>query len=173
MAFDLNRTITILEQTPAMLKVWLGNLPDPLLHANEGEGTWSPFDILGHLNHGERTDWIPRTRTILFAEDKHFVPFDRFAQEKESIGKSMQELLEEFTELRTTNLKELRSFDLQPDDFDKTGIHPHFGEVKLSWHLSTWSTHDLGHIYQISRVMARQMKVDCGPWVEYLRVLQE
>ncbi|MDW3192702.1 MAG: DinB family protein [Cytophagales bacterium] len=173
MAFDLNRTITILEQTPATLKAWLGNMPEQLLHASEGEGTWSPFDILGHLNHGERTDWVPRTKIILFADDKHFVPFDRFAQEKESAGKSMHELLDEFAELRANNLKKLRSFDLQPADFEKTGIHPHFGEVKLSWHLSTWSTHDLGHIYQISRVMAKQMKEDCGPWVEYLRVLQE
>ena len=173
MPFDLNRTITILEQTPATLKAWLGNMPDQLLHANEGEGTWSPFDILGHLIHGERTDWIPRTRIILFEEDKHFVPFDRFAQEKESVGKSMHDLLNEFARLREANLNELRSFDLQPEDHHKTGIHPQFGEVKLSWHLSTWSTHDLGHIYQISRVMAKQMKEDCGPWVEYLRVLQE
>jgi hypothetical protein len=173
MAFDLTRTITILEQTPATLKTWLENMPQALVHANEGEGTWSPFDILGHLNHGERTDWIPRTRVILFEEDKHFVPFDRFAQEKESAGKSIQQLLNEFAELRAANLKELRSFELQLSDFDKTGIHPHFGEVKLSWHLSTWSTHDLGHIYQISRVMAKQMKEDCGPWVEYLRILQE
>ncbi len=173
MAFDLDRTITILEQTPATLKAWLSNLPDPLVHSNEGEGTWSPFDVLGHLIHGERTDWVPRTKVILYAEDKHFVPFDRFAQEKESAGKSFKELLDKFAELRVANLKELRSFDLQPVDFDKTGIHPHFGEVKLSWHLSTWSTHDLGHIYQISRVMAQQMKEDCGPWVEFLRVLQE
>lgn len=173
MAFDLDRTITILEQTPATLTTWLANMPEPLLYANEGEGTWSPFDILGHLIHGERTDWIPRTKIILYAEDKHFVPFDRFAQEKESAGKSMHALLEEFAELRAGNLKELRSFDLGPADFDKTGIHPHFGEVKLSWHLSTWSTHDLGHIYQIARVMAKQMKEDCGPWVEFLRVLQE
>lgn len=173
MAFDLDRTISILEQTPTTLKAWLSNLPKQLVHANEGEGTWSPFDVLGHLIHGERTDWVPRTKIILFAENKHFIPFDRFAQEKESIGKTMHELLDQFSELRAANLKELRSFDLQPADYDKTGIHPHFGEIKLSWHLSTWSTHDLGHIYQISRVMAKQMKEDCGPWVEFLRVLQE
>lgn len=173
MAFDLVRTYTILEQTPDTLIAWLSNMPEKLLHTNEGEGTWSPFDILGHLIHGERTDWVPRTKIILFAEDKHFSPFDRFAQEKESQGKTMHQLLDQFSELRAANLKELRSFDLQSSDFDKTGIHPHFGEVKLSWHLSTWSTHDLGHIYQISRVMANQIKEDCGPWVEFLRVLQE
>lgn len=173
MAFDRDRTLAVLEQTPVTLHHYLSGLPEDMLRTNEGEKTWSPFDILGHLIHGEKTDWIPRTKVILFADDKHFAPFDRFAQEKESVGKSMDDLLKEFSTLRQQNLETFRSFDLSESNLNKTGIHPEFGEVKLSWHLSCWTAHDLGHIYQISRVLAKQLKEDCGPWVKYLRVLQE
>lgn len=172
MAFDLERSLAILGQTPGTLQHYLGGLPDDMLQTNEGADTWSPFDILGHLIHGEKTDWIPRTRIILYAEDKHFTPFDRFAQEQESAGKSAVDLLNEFAALRAENLQQLRSFNLTPADLDRTGVHPEFGEVKLSWHLSTWTTHDLGHLYQISRVLAKQLKQDVGPWVQYLKVLQ-
>ena len=135
MPFDLNRSVAILEQTPTLLDGWLGNLPNNMLITNEGEGTWSPFDILGHLINGEQTDWIPRARIILFEDDKHFTPFDRFAQEQESVGKSMNDLLQEFTSLRAANVTALKSFELNEDNLNKTGIHPEFGEVKLSWHL--------------------------------------
>ena len=173
MKFSLSDTVAILKQTPATIKSILQYLPSEWAHQNEGHETWSPYDVVGHLIHGEKTDWIPRTKIILFEEDKHFTPYDRFAQFKESTGKSMQNLLTEFEDLRQENVEELLRLDLQSDDFDKTGIHPAFGDITLRQLLSAWAVHDLGHVVQISRVIAKQYKEEAGPWPKYLRVLNE
>jgi hypothetical protein len=128
---------------------------------------------MGHLIHGEHTDWMGRTEIILSGEgEKKFIPFDRFAQFRESEGKGLPQLLNEFEQLRKKNIAKLKSFDLKPTDLDKTGIHPAFGEVSLKQLLSTWTIHDLTHIAQIARVMAKQYKEAIGPWVEYFRIMQ-
>lgn len=170
MQFSLNESITVLERTPTVMRALLEGLSDNWTMQNEGPETWSPFDVIGHLIHGEKTDWIPRTKIILYEEDKHFVPFDRFAQFREST-KSLKNLLDEFNELRTDNLEELRAMNLTGVDLLKTGIHPEFGEVTLKELLAAWVTHDLGHIVQVSRVMAKQYKEEVGPWPKYLKVL--
>lgn len=140
---------------------------------NEGGETWSAYDIIGHLIHAEKTDWIPRMEIILSSKpDKKFEPFDRLAQFEESKGKSLTQLLDEFKNLRQTNIGFLRSKKLTDKDFKEIGIHPAFGEITLSQLLATWTVHDLNHIAQISRVMAKHYKTDVGPWVEYLRILQ-
>ena len=139
---------------------------------NEGAETWSPYDIVGHFIHGEKTDWIPRLEIILSdTQDKRFVPFDRFAQFRESKGKSARELITEFGLLRKKNVETLKSRNLTEADFSKKGIHPAFGEVTLSQLLSAWVVHDLDHIAQIARVMAKQYTVAVGKWVEFLPVL--
>lgn len=171
MKFDLNKSIEILTNTPGVLESLLDGLSDEWLHSNEGMDTWSPYDIIGHLIHAERTDWMERMDIILNRDDKHFKPFDRFAQFTESKGKSLSDLLVEFRELREKNLKVLKKIDLTEDKLNKIGIHPKFGEVTLKQLLSTWTVHDLNHQAQISRVMAKQYKEETGPWVEYLPVL--
>lgn len=171
MNFSLPSSIYVLQQTPLVLEQMLNDLPDEWIYNNEGKDTWSPYDVLGHLIHGEKTDWIPRMEIILSDKaDKRFVPFDRFAMinaEKQSLT----ELLEEFKSIRKKNLEILASKKLIEKDLDKTGIHPEFGEVMLKQLLATWVAHDLGHIAQIARVMAKQYKEEAGPWVKYLRVL--
>ncbi|HEX5168048.1 MAG TPA: DinB family protein, partial [Cyclobacteriaceae bacterium] len=140
---------------------------------NEGGQSWSAYDIVGHLIHGEKTDWIPRTEIILSdKQEKAFEPFDRFAQFEASKGKSLNQLLDEFRMLRKKNVEYLRSKNITKMDLEKKGIHPAFGEVTLSQLLSTWVVHDLNHISQVSRVMAKQYKEEVGPWIEYLRILQ-
>ncbi len=171
MEFSLEESISILKRTPSTIRSVLQDLPEKWTHQNEGPDTWSPFDVVGHLIHGEKTDWIPRTKIILFEEDKHFIPFDRFAQFKESGGKTMEDLLIEFEILRERNIKELIALNLEERDFDKHGIHPEFGEVTLKQLLAAWVVHDLGHIVQINRVMAKQYKEEAGPWPKYLAVL--
>lgn len=173
MKFSLSDTIAILKQTPATIRSIVEYLPEEWTKQNEGPETWSPYDVVGHLIHGEKTDWIPRTKIILFEEDKHFTPYDRFAQFKESNGKSMEDLFREFEVLRKANIQELVKLDLQAADFDKSGIHPEFGDITLRQLLSAWAVHDLGHIVQISRVIAKQYKEETGPWPKYLRVLNE
>ncbi|MEM9326992.1 MAG: DinB family protein [Bacteroidota bacterium] len=173
MTFDLAAVKATLRQTPGTLHQMLGNLPDDLRLANEGDGTWSPFDIVGHLIHGEKTDWIPRAKIILSDGDKRFEPFDRFAQERESAGKSLAQLLDEFTDWRSTNLRELDLLDLSPENLTKTGIHPEFGEVTLQALLSTWAGHDFGHIYQMSRVLTKQWAAHAGPWKVYIRAMND
>ncbi|NNE26431.1 MAG: DinB family protein [Saprospiraceae bacterium] len=164
---------TLLHKTPVILRSMLSDLSDDLIFSNEGGESWSPFDIVGHLIHGEKTDWIPRTEIILSDDkDKNFIPFDRFAQFENSKGKTLPMLLDEFESLRAANLKTLSSLNLSPLEYQKTGIHPEFGEVSLQQLISCWVAHDLGHIYQISRVLAFQYKNDVGPWVKYLRILQ-
>ena len=172
MEFDLNKTFEVLERTPGVLEELLSDLSEDWVMNNEGPDTWSPYDIVGHLIHGEHTDWMGRLDIILNKEDKKFVPFDRFAQFKESEGKDLQQLLAEFKELRNSNLQKLKALKLTDAELDNTGIHPAFGEVTLRQLLSTWTIHDLTHIAQITRVMAKQYKEAIGPWLTYFRVLQ-
>ncbi len=169
--FNLDTAIKVLGNTPDTLYALFRSLPNDLIHANEGEATWSPFDVVGHLIHGERTDWIPRLKIILFEDDKHFAPFDRFAQFENSKDQTLLHLLFEFKVLRANNLEYLSSLHLSETDWDKEGIHPEFGSVTVKQLLATWVTHDLGHIAQISRVMAKQYKEDVGPWNQYISIL--
>ncbi|MDP4218499.1 MAG: DinB family protein [Bacteroidota bacterium] len=174
MSFEIDKSVEILERTPAVLTAMLTGLSEDWIMNNEGPDTWSPYDIVGHLIHGEETDWIPRMKIILSdSPDKRFTPFDRFAQFTNSKGKTLSQLLETFTTLRAQNLETLRSAaPITPADLLKTGIHPAFGPVTLSQLLATWVAHDLNHIAQIARVMAVQYRPDAGPWVAYLKILQ-
>lgn len=173
MHFSLNKSIEILERTPDMLHVLLHGLSADWTSVNEGGESWSVFDIIGHLIHGEKTDWIPRMEIILSEQPgKTFAPFDRFAQFENSQGKSLSQLLEEFKIWRQKNIAILRSRQLSDADLGKKGIHPAFGEVTLAQLLSTWVVHDLNHIAQIARVMAHQYHSEVGPWIEYLSILQ-
>ncbi len=172
MKFELGEAIDTLERTPYVLKTLLTDLPDGFTHTNEGPDTWSAFDVLGHLIHGELTDWIPRTKIILGSNtDKNFIPFDRFAQLEISKGKQLTELLNQFSDLRIRNLEKLRDLEITVDQLQLTGIHPEFGTVTLSHLLSSWVVHDLAHIAQISRVMAKQYKGEVGPWLKYMGIL--
>jgi hypothetical protein len=176
--FSLPDSIAILTRTPAALDALLRGLPDTWIRANEGptkkgKESWSPFDIIGHLIVGERTDWIPRARIILdHGEARAFHPFDRLAQERESQGKSLEQLLDEFARLRKENIAALRTLNLQSQDLGRRGKHPELGVVTLSQLLATWAAHDLTHLHQISRVMAHQYRDAVGPWSVYLGVLK-
>jgi len=175
--FNLADTVALLSRTPATLDLWLRGLPDSWVRSNEGlsndgSDTWSAFDIVGHLIAGERNDWMPRARIILEkGEARPFDPFDRFAQARESQGKSLHQLLDEFTRLRRENLAALQALNLQPQDLTRRGTHPALGAVALSELLATWAVHDLTHLHQLSRVMARQYRGAVGPWSAYLGVL--
>jgi hypothetical protein len=170
---NLDYTTAFLSRTPATLNALLRGLPEPWTSANEGEKTWSAFDIVGHLIHGDRTDWIPRVRMILeFGETRAFEPFDRLGQLRESKGKSLSQLLDEFARIRAEKLAELRKLNLQPADFERRGRHPALGAVTLSQLLATWVDHDLTHLHQLSRVLAHQYRGAVGPWSAYLGVLQ-
>lgn len=172
MPFDLNDSIALLERTPKMLDVLLRGLPELWTRTNEGDDSWSPFDVVGHLIHGERTDWIPRLRRLLESgESRPFDPFDRFAQARESEGKTLYELLDEFARLRSENLTALQGFNLGPEDYGRRGRHPSLGTVTLRNLLATWAAHDLTHLHQISRVMAHQYRDEVGPWRAYLGVM--
>jgi hypothetical protein len=171
--FNLEETIALLTRTPATFDALLRDLPETWTLRNEGENTWNVSDVVGHLNYGERTDWIPRIRRILeFGESKPFEPFDRFAQTRESAGKSLAQLLDAFAELRAENLHQLRSFNLQAMDFERRGRHPALGTVTMPELLSTWAAHDLTHLHQVSRIMAHQYREQVGPWTKFLGVLQ-
>ncbi|HYD20900.1 MAG TPA: DinB family protein [Flavipsychrobacter sp.] len=172
MEFSIENSVPILRNTPSVLRAMTKDLPDDWLYSNEGGDTWSVYDIVGHLLHGERTDWIARLEKVLSANDKEFVPFDRFAQFTESKDKSLAQLLDEFEEARNRNITILLLKNIGPELHNEEGIHPAFGKVKLSQLLATWTAHDLGHIGQIARVMAKQYKEAVGPWVAYLRILQ-
>lgn len=170
---DLAHTMSLLSRTPSTLDVLLRNLPEAWTLCNEGENTWTASDVVGHLLHGERTDWMPRAKRILqFGEEKAFEPFDRFAQERESRGKSLSQLLDEFAHARAENLVELRALNLRPADLERHGRHPSLGVVTLSQLLATWAVHDLTHLHQISRVLAHQYREAVGPWSDYLGVLK-
>ena len=173
MNYSLSKSIEILERTPEVLMVLLKDLSADWTSHNEGEGTWNVCDVVGHLIHGEKTDWIPRMDIILSGTpDKSFEPFDPLEYVQEIKGKSLIELLEEFRRLRQNNLEHLKSKNLSTTDLELTGIHPEFGTVTLSQMLSTWTVHDLNHIAQISRIMSKQYKEAVGPWIGYLRILQ-
>lgn len=173
MPIDMEDTIVLLERTPVVLDALLRNLPETWTLRNEGGNTWSAFDVVGHLIHGERTDWLPRAKRILeFGETKAFEPFDRFAQERESHGKSLGQLLDEFARLRAENLEELRRLNLGAADLEKRGNHPALGVVTLGELLATWGAHDLTHLHQISRIMSYPYRDAVGPWRKFLGVMQ-
>ena len=173
MDFDLDETLEILARTPEILRTLLRELPAGWTSGNEGPDTWSPYDVLGHLIHGEKADWIGRARIILdHGESRTFEPFDRFAMFRESAGKTLGELLDQFARLRQRNLETVRGFGLTADHLELRGRHPDFGTVTLGQLLATWAVHDLGHIAQITRVMAKQYAGHVGPWRAYLPVLE-
>ena len=172
MELELQQAIEILERTPSTLNALLRGLSEPWLVQNEGPETWSPWDIVGHLIHGEETDWIPRAKIILeHGEERAFEPFDRFAMVDKFKGKTITELLDIFTRMRAESLRELRSLDLTPTLLAKRGRHPEFGVVTLRQLLATWVVHDLGHLAQVTRVMSKQYRDAVGPWRAYLPVL--
>ena len=172
MKYKLEEALQVLEKTPTVLTALLNGLSDCWIMNNEGPETFSPFDVLGHLIHGEKTDWPGRIAKIIAQEDsKTFVTYERFAMFEESKGKTIQQLLNEFEMLRKKNIAWLLSLNLAESDFDKTGIHPKFGKVTLRQLLATWVIHDLTHISQVTRVMAKQYKEEMGPWVEYFRLM--
>ena len=168
----LDTTTALLERTPPTLIAWLDGLPDEWNRANEGPDTFTPCDVIGHLVHGEKTDWIPRARIILEqGPARPFDRYDRFAQFQESAGKSLAVLLAEFDRLRRDNLAMLKSWNLGEADLARPGRHPVLGPVTLRQLLATWVGHDMTHLHQISRTMAHQVREEVGPWVAYLGVL--
>ena len=172
MDFDLNTALPVLERTPHALRALLAGLPPARTAATEGPETWSPYDVVGHLLHGERTDWIPRARLILAqGDDRRFTPYDRFAQFRESQGRTLEALLDDFARARAENLATLAGWRLTGAQLDLVGEHPAFGPVTLRQLLATWVAHDLGHVAQVSRVMAKQYRDAVGPWRAYLPVL--
>ena len=172
MEFQLDDAKDILRRTPATLNSLLRDLPDEWALSNEGPDSWSPFDVVGHLIHGEEADWIPRARIILeYGESRAFEPFDRFAMFEKSRGKSMSELLDRFERLRAESLRELEEMNLTPGMLGRRGRHPELGAVTLGQLLATWAVHDLGHVGQIVRVLAKQYGEAVGVWRAYLPVL--
>jgi hypothetical protein len=170
--FDLSNAVSILERTPGVFRSLLAGLPADWTSPNEGPETWSPFDVLGHLIHAEETDWMVRARVILSrGDDRRFPPFDRFGHLRKGEGKPVAQLLDRFDEARSRNLAELEGLGLRPEQLRLTGEHPEFGSVTLEQLLATWVVHDLGHIAQATRVMARQYRDAVGPWQAYLPVL--
>jgi hypothetical protein len=172
MAFDLTEAMAVLERTPSAFRGLLAGLPATWTAADEGPETFSAFENVGHLVHGERADWIPRARLILAqGANRRFEPYDRFAQRAESAGKTLAQLLDEFDTLRAANLATLRGWELTGAQLDLTGEHPAFGPVTLRQLLATWVAHDLGHLAQTARVMAKRYREDVGPWRQYLPIL--
>ena len=170
--FVIEEAIAILSRTPSTLDTLLRGLPDGWVAAHEGGDTWSPFDVIGHLIHGERTDWMPRARIILErGETQPFEKFDRLAQFAESEGRTLASLLDEFAALRRDNLRVLESLHLTDVELNRRGRHPALGVVTLRQLLATWVAHDLDHVMQISRVLARQYTDEVGPWRAYLRII--
>lgn len=172
MEVQLEHVKAILRRTPSTLNLLLQDLPEPWLMNNEGPDTWSPYDVVGHLIHGEETDWIPRAKIILEdGESRAFTPFTREAMFEKSKGKSIDELLNTFARLRAESLRQLDELNLRPEMLEKRGLHPELGSVTLSQLLATWVVHDLSHIGQIVRVMSKQYGDTVGPWKAYLPVL--
>jgi DinB family protein len=173
MEHNLEHTLALLTRTPATLNALLRDLPDSWTRQNEGDKTWTAFDVVGHLIHGERTDWMPRARMILQSgESRAFDPFDRFAQAREGEGKNLPHLLDDFARLRSENVRDLRALNLQPADLARRGRHPALGVVTLAQLLATWAAHDLTHLHQLSRIMAHQYREAVGPWSAFLGVMQ-
>lgn len=173
MEHDLEHTIALLTRTPAALNALLRDLPETWTLRNEGEKTWSVFDVVGHLIYAERMNWMPRARMVLqFGESRAFEPFDRVGYVREGQGKSLGQLLDEFARVRSKSLDELRTLNLRPEDLARRGRHPAVGVVTLSELLATWAAHDLTHLHQISRIMAHQYRQAVGPWSKFLGVMQ-
>jgi hypothetical protein len=174
MDFDLAQGVSVLERTPSVLRALLVGLPDMWVRQNEGPGTWSPREVVGHLIEGERSDWIPRARIVIAqGPSTAFQPFDRTAHERwMSVSTPVAELVDTFARMRAENLATLRGWELTPAHLELTGVHPEFGRVTLKQHLATWVAHDLGHLVQISRTMARQYRDAVGPWRAYLSALR-
>jgi len=171
-SFSMEEGVAILTRTPATLDALLRGLPDGWIAAHEGGSTWSPFDVLGHLIHGERTDWLPRVQTVLaHGASRPFEKFDRFAQFAESEGQTVADLLDTFSARSAANLRQLAALGLTGADLDRPGRHPELGPVTLRNLLATWVAHDLDHVVQIARVLARQYADEVGPWQKYLRVI--
>ena len=169
----LEECFAVLTRTPATFDALLRGLPEQWTTATEGPGTWSPYAVIGHMIHGEKTDWLPRVMVILENGPDHpFESFDRDAQFRDSKGKSISSLLDEFAERRADNLVTLRALDLQPAELELMGTHPTLGRVTLRQLVATWTAHDLAHILQVSRVMAKRFKEEVGPWAEYLSVMR-
>lgn len=173
MTYNVGDAIEILKRTPKIIEALVKDLPPQWSEVNEGGETWSVYDIVGHLIHGETTDWINRMEiTLRQGDDRKFPPFERFAMIEESKGKSLNQLVKEFAAIREKNIQILQSKNLTEAQLELQGIHPKFGEVTLRQLLSTWVAHDMGHLAQMARVIAKQYKEEAGPWVEYLRILQ-
>ena len=173
MIFSLDTATVFLARTPAVLNALFRDIPDAWARQNEGPDTWSVFDVMGHLIHGERTDWMPRVRTILeHGPARTFERFDRFAQFEASKGKTLNGLLDEFAQLRAQSLVDLKLLQLTGKELTLQGTHPEFGPVTLEQLLSTWVAHDLDHLVQATRVMAKGYTDAVGPWKAYLRVLR-
>jgi len=171
--FSIAEATALLSRTPATLEALLRGLPNVWARSNEGNDTWSAYDVMGHLIVGERTDWMPRLRIILeHGESRPFDPFDRFEQLKQDPALPIEQLLGEFARLRAQNLADLQALNLQPKDFIRRGTHPALGVVTVSELLATWTVHDLTHLHQISRIMAHQYRATVGPWSAFLGVLQ-
>jgi hypothetical protein len=170
--FVMDEAVAILSRTPPSLDALLRGLPDGWISAHEGGDTWSPFDVIGHLLHGDRTDWMPRVRIILeHGDTRPFDKFDRFAQFRLSEGRTLPSLLDEFAAARRENLRDLAALGLTDADLERRGRHPELGPVTLGQLLATWVAHDLDHVMQISRVLARQYADEVGPWRAYLRII--
>jgi hypothetical protein len=174
MELQLEQAIEMLNRTPAVLSALLAGVSDAWIRKNEGAESWSPYDIVGHLIPGEETDWIPRAKIILeHGESKPFEPFDRFAMFEKFKGASLEKLLERFAQRRRQSLEALQQINLTPDKLALRGTHPELGVVTMKQLLATWVVHDLGHIRQIARVMAKQYSEVVGPWKAYLSILSE
>lgn len=173
MNFDLNKSLEILERTPILLEILVNGLSEEWIISNEGDNSWNTVEIIGHLIHGEKTDWIPRILIILNDEnEKKFEPFNMEGHKDEIREKEIQDLLKEFKNLRVENIRILKYLDLTDEDLNKTGIHPVFGDVTLKQLLSTWTVHDLTHLSQISRIMAKQYREEVGPWIEFFKLIK-
>lgn len=172
MRYSIEKSLEILERTPAVLQSLLAGISDDWVMNNEGADTFSPYDVVGHLIHGEKTDWTARIKVILqYGHSKTFERWDRFAQYEDSKGKTLQQLLDAFMVIRKENIAWFKSLNLTEADFERKGMHPVLGEVTLRNLLSTWVVHDLTHLAQITRVMAKQYKEEMGPWPEFFRIL--
>jgi DinB family protein len=170
--FAMEEAVAVLARTPRTLDAMLRGLPDGWIASHEGGTTWSPFDVVGHLIHGEQTDWVPRARIILeHGESRAFDKFDRLAQFTASEGRTLASLLDEFAALRQKNLDDLAALNITEADLDRRGRHPELGVVTLRQLLSTWMAHDLDHVVQIARVIAKQYSDEVGPWRAYLRII--
>lgn len=174
MRFELASSLDILRRTPATLRALLDGADDAWARNNEGPDTFSPFDVVGHLIDGEETDWMPRARIILSRDPAAtFTPYDRFRHYERNRGRSLASLLDEFGRLRAANLAGLAAWNLGDAELDLRAVHPSLGPVTLRQLLATWVAHDLGHVAQVARVMAKQYRDQVGPWVEYLPVLTD